>query len=324
MLNSQRTFVDAVKKYCADHGIAIEIRSQGWLIVMQRGAKRHLAFGYDVGLNSAVAHRIANDKAATAEVLQIGGVPCVPHALFLNPRLSEFVPPRRSWEAMIALLRENPDGVVVKPNEGTSGDSVFKVLTEPDLEMAAHKIFTSGQSLAISPFVEIEHEIRVVLLDHDPVVVYSKNRPVVVGDGKHSLLELALAAAPPESRSKLLSGIIGDLDRAALNAVPPFGQRHLLNWRHNLDSGAQPILLEQGDVRDACIEIAQQAATATGIRFASVDVVQVDGSWRILEINSGVMMEALGKLHPDLVYAAYSAALDKVFATGRPCESRDP
>ena len=35
----------------------------------------------------------------------------------------------------------------------------------------------------------------------------------------------------------------------------------------------------------------------------------------MLEINSGVMMEALGKLHPELVHAAYDAALDKVFST---------
>jgi glutathione synthase/RimK-type ligase-like ATP-grasp enzyme len=107
--------------------------------------------------------------------------------------------------------------------------------------------------------------------------------------------------------------MVGDLDRAALDAIPPLGQRRLLNWRHNLDSGARPILLEQGKVREACIEIAVQAAKAIGIRFGSIDVVQVNGSWQILEINSGVMMEALGKLHPDLVYAAYSAALDKVF-----------
>ena len=127
MLNSQRIFVDAVKKYCAAHGIGIEIRSQGWLIIMQRGPRRHLAFGYDVGLNSAVAHRIANDKAATAEVLQACGVACVPHTLFLSPEMNEYIPPQRSWEAMLALLRENPDGIVVKPNEGTSGDSVFKV-----------------------------------------------------------------------------------------------------------------------------------------------------------------------------------------------------
>jgi len=85
MLNSQRIFVDAVKRYCAKRAIAVEVRADGWLIVMQRGARRRFAFGYDVGLNSAVAHRIANDKSATADVLKMSGVACVPHALFLGP-----------------------------------------------------------------------------------------------------------------------------------------------------------------------------------------------------------------------------------------------
>jgi hypothetical protein len=42
-------------------------------------------------------------------------------------------------------------------------------------------------------------------------------------------------------------------------------------------------------------------------------VVRVDDVWRVLEINSGVMMEAMSKRHPELVEAAYGAALDKVF-----------
>lgn len=314
MLNSQRIFVDVIKKYCAAHHIGIEIRSQGWLIIMQRGAKRHFAFGYDIGLNSAVAHRITNDKAATAEVLQTCGVACVSHTLFLNPKLNEYIPPQRAWEAMTALLRQNPNGIVVKSNEGTSGESVFKVLTEPDLELAAHRVFSSSPGLAIAPYLDIEDEIRVVLVDYHPVVVYSKSRPTITGDGQHSFLELALAATPVGLRSKVLPSIIGDLDRAALDAIPPLGQRRVLNWRHNLDSGAQPILLEQGNTREACVEIAVQAAKAIGIRFGSIDVIRVNGVLKILEINSGVMMEALGKLHPDLVYNAYSFALDKLFA----------
>lgn len=314
MLNSQRAFVDAVKKYCAAHHIGVEIRSQGWLIIMHRGPKRHFAFGYDVGLNNAVAHRIANDKAATAEILQIHGVACVPHTLFLNPQLNKYIPPQQAWEAMTALLRQNPNGLVVKPNEGTSGESVFKVLTEPDLELATHRIFSSSPGLAISPYLDIEDEVRVVLVDYHPVVVYSKRRPAITGDGKHSLLELALAATPIGLQSKVLRGMIGDLDQVALDAIPPLGKRCILNWRHNLDSGAQPILLEQGNFRDTCVEIAVQAAKAIGIRFGSIDIVRVDGILKILEINSGVMMEALSRLHPDLVYDAYSSALDKLFA----------
>ncbi len=91
MLNSRRIFVDAIKRYCARNGIAIELKSDGWLIVMQRAELRRCAFGYDIGLNSAVAHRLANDKAATAEILEMAGVACVPHTLFLSPEMNEYI-----------------------------------------------------------------------------------------------------------------------------------------------------------------------------------------------------------------------------------------
>jgi glutathione synthase/RimK-type ligase-like ATP-grasp enzyme len=258
-----RIFVDAIVKYCAAHGIACAVKSQGWLIVMQRGETRRFAFGYDIGLNSAMAHRLANDKSATSEVLALSGVGRILHTMFLSPKLSKHMQTEESREAMLGLLAKHPDGLVVKPNEGTSGRFVFRANNEAELEHAAQEIFASHLSLAISPFVEIEQEVRVILLDDDPLVVYRKER--------------------------------------------------ISDWRHNLDFGARPILLEPGEARDACVGIALTAARAIGIRFASVDIVSVEGGWKVLEINSGVMMEALGKLHSELVYAAYDAALDRVF-----------
>jgi glutathione synthase/RimK-type ligase-like ATP-grasp enzyme len=258
-----RIFVDAICKYCASRRIPCEVKSEGWLVVMQRGGQRRFAFGYDIGLNSAMAHRIANDKSATADVLQLSGVASIPHTMFLSPKLRKQVGPDEAPEAMRALLQDHPNGLVVKPNEGTSGRFVFKVRSEEELARAAEAIFSSHLSLAISPFVEIASEVRVILLDETPLVVYSKQRGS--------------------------------------------------DWRHNLDFGARPVLLESGEACEACVKLATKAAQAIGIRFASIDVVSVEGSWRVLEINSGVMMEALGKLHPELVYAAYNAALDKVF-----------
>ncbi|MBR0962099.1 ATP-grasp domain-containing protein [Bradyrhizobium japonicum] len=263
MASGERIFVQAIRRYCADHGIAVEVRSGGWLIAMRRGPRRHFAFGYDIGLNSAIAHRLANDKSATAEALALAGVPCVPHRLFLNPRLGQNVVGTAWREAMLVLLHDHPQGVVVKPNEGTSGRSVFKVTTEAELDHAASEVFSMSTGLVISPYVAIEQEVRVVLLDDVPLVVYSKQRGS--------------------------------------------------DWRHNLDAGAKPVLLKDGEVRTACVKLAIDAARAIGIVFASIDVVRVDGSWRVLEINSGVMMEALAKLHPELVQATYDAALDRVF-----------
>jgi glutathione synthase/RimK-type ligase-like ATP-grasp enzyme len=262
--SGERIFVQAIRRYCAEHGIAVDIRAGGWLIAMRRGNERRFAFGYDIGLNSAIAHRLANDKSATSDVLTLARVPCIPHHLFLNPKLGRSVVGAGWREAMVELLHDNPQGVVVKPNEGTSGRSVFKVTTEAELDRAASEVFSMSAGLVISPYVAIEDEVRVVLLDDMPRVVYSKQRGT--------------------------------------------------DWRHNLDAGAKPVLLGDGDVRAACVRLAIDAASAIGIVFASIDVVRVDGAWRILEINSGVMMEALGKLHPDLVQATYDAALDRVFA----------
>jgi glutathione synthase/RimK-type ligase-like ATP-grasp enzyme len=314
MSNDERAFVTALKKYCASHGIEVELKADGWLIAMKRGSQRRLAFGYDLGLNTAVAHRIANDKAATADVLEICGIPCVPHTAFLSPRMYRYITPSGAWTAMLDLLNQNSQGIVVKPNEGTGGMSVFKVRTGPELEVAANEIFSSEKSLAISPYLEIEDEVRVILIDDRPIVVFSKTRPSVVGDGKRTVLELAIATIPAEQLSTVLSGLSGDISKASLNEVPVAGQHRALNWRHNLGAGAQAAVLDQGEARAAaCIEIARQAAKSIDLRFGSIDIVRIEGRWKVLEINSGVMMEALSRSHPELVQTAYDAALDKVF-----------
>ena len=263
MPGSHRIFVDAITKYCTTRGIACEVQSQGWLIVMERDGMRRFALGYDLGLNSAISHRIASDKAATSDILAMSGIPHIAHTQFSNPVLTDYVPAAGLHEAMRTLLMQHPQGVVVKPNEGTSGRLVFKVTNEAELDQATRKIFASHLSLAISPYVEIAEEVRVVLIDDTPLVVYAKARGA--------------------------------------------------DWRHNLDLGARPVLLPAGAAREACVALAIRAAQAIGIRFASIDVVRVADEWKVLEINSGVMMETLGRHHPELVAAAYTAALDKVF-----------
>src|SRR5689334_23321055 len=174
MPGSNRIFVDAITKYCAARGIACEVRSQGWLIVMQRGEQRRFALGYDLGLNSAISHRIASDKAATSDILAMADIPHIAHTQFSNPVLADYAPSSGLHAAMHALLRQHPQGVVVKPNEGTSGRLVFKVLNEAELEDAARKIFASHLSLAVSPYVEITEEVRVVLVDDAPLAIYAK------------------------------------------------------------------------------------------------------------------------------------------------------
>src|ERR1700759_1416750 len=184
MSGSNRIFVDAITKHCADHGIACEVKSQGWLIGMGRDGVRRFALGYDLGLNSAISHRIASDKAATSDILAMSDIPCIAHTQFSNPVLADYAPASGLHQAMRALLRQHQQGVVVKPNEGTSGRLVFKVTSDAELDRAAQGIFATHLSLAISPYVEIEEEVRVVLIDDTPLVTYAKARGA---DWRHNL-----------------------------------------------------------------------------------------------------------------------------------------
>lgn len=311
MSSQPRILVEAVRRYCAERRIALDIRADGWLLVLGHPARRHLIFGYDFGLNSAVAHRIASDKAATAEVLMLSGIAAVPHVFVMAPELNgQQEPP---WAAMLELLETHPAGLVVKPNEGTSGRFVVRVSSRLELERAVSTIFASNANVAISPFLDIEEEVRVVLLDDRPLVVYAKDRPAVTGDGKRALRELVTAAVLPPARQ---ATVLRRLDAAALDTIVPVGEMHLLEWRHNLDFGASPVLLESGAARDDCVALAVAAARAIGLRFASVDIVRANGRWQVLEVNSGVVMEALGRTHPDQAHAAYGAALDELLGSG--------
>jgi glutathione synthase/RimK-type ligase-like ATP-grasp enzyme len=310
MMNGRRLLVQSIERYCAERNIALDIRSDGWLLLLDRGNRRRLIFGYDLGLNSAVAHRIASDKSATAELLALSGIACVPHAFFPGPQPG----PRAPLAPMLKLLDAHPDGLVVKPNEGTSGRLVFRVTTREQIARAVDAIFASNMNLAIAPYLAIDDEIRVVLLDGAPLLAYAKQRAAVTGDGRQSLRELALAATPPARRVALIDHLLHETDAAGLDAIVPLGELRLLNWRHNLEFGAQPLLLEDGDTREICIGLAISAARAIGIRFASVDVVHAHARWQVLEVNSGVMMETLGQFYPEQVDAAYRAALDGLFA----------
>ncbi|CAL74619.1 Conserved hypothetical protein; putative glutathione synthetase ATP-binding domain-like [Bradyrhizobium sp. ORS 278] len=316
MINHPRHQLAAVTRYCAERGIRLDVRDDGWLLVLEDATRRHLIFGYDFGLNSAVAHRIACDKAATAGLLTAAGVPAVPHAFLLAPALTGSRDP--DWTPILNMLEAHPAGLVVKPNEGTSGRGVTPVTSSADLKDAINRIFDAGASVAIAPLMEIADEVRVILLDDIPLIVYRKQRPAVTGDGVHSLRELAIASEPSELHDQLLRRLRDEFSEPLLDAIVPRGEQRLLSWRHNLELGARPMLLADGRVRETCSALAREAAGAINIRYASVDVVLTDGRWQVLEINSGVKMETLGRHAPELVEAACFAALDKIFGERRP------
>jgi glutathione synthase/RimK-type ligase-like ATP-grasp enzyme len=83
---------------------------------------------------------------------------------------------------------------------------------------------------------------------------------------------------------------------AGLGEVLPAGATRLLNWRHNLGQGATVKMLDPSSPEVApALRMALGAAGAMNLAYGSVDVIEGAGGPRVMEVNSGLMMEFLAR-----------------------------
>ncbi|PJK28718.1 ATP-grasp domain-containing protein [Minwuia thermotolerans] len=315
--NDERLLVEAVVDYAERRGLALTRLSHDWILVLEAAGRRHLVFGYDVGLNGAACLRVANDKAASFEVLRAAGVPMIEHRLFLEPIMHRFTGQSGNWQALLKAFADFGGDVVVKANEGTSGNDVHRVDSVAELERVVHMLLQGCRSIALSPFVEIAAEQRFVILDGEIVLAYDKTRPAVVGDGERTLRQLAAAVMTPEMAEAFGEWLAARTPRE-LDRAPDRGEIVTVGWRHNLGHGARPKELESSHPTVAANgEIALRAAEAVGLRFGSVDIAEaVDGVPAVMEINAGVMLEHFARAGAERRARAveiYQAALARAF-----------
>jgi glutathione synthase/RimK-type ligase-like ATP-grasp enzyme len=290
LANKERLLPELAKEIAAESGTTLTSFSHDWILRLERGGQARHIFGYNFEINSATAQMVAGDKAAVGDLLAHAGIPAVEHRLFISPNLEGYVPEKGNWPAMIAYAETIGYPLVCKPNMGTGGHDVQRVDNGVELEKAVNRIFRQQRGLCLSPYLSIEQEFRTILLDGECQLLYAKQRPHVVGDGSSSVLRLIenLHLDGKLSQEQLADAIVTGSE---LGHVPGYGQEVLIGWKHNLGEGSAPQIVEPGALYDQLVEMARQAASAINIRFASVDIVQADGKQKVLEINSGVMME---------------------------------
>ena len=312
--NKDRNFIRIIREICAEEGIDIDFISHEWIVRLKKdGEIRHI-FGYNFELNSSTSQMIAQDKAATMEILTLGSVPVVEHRLFLGPNYHNYFEGQGNWEEMLEYAREKEFKLICKPSRGTGGNNVYKIENRRELEVAVHDLFQTYMSICLSPFLPIEKEYRVLLLDGEVQVVYSKQIDTILGDGTSTVLELI--------NQRLVEKGAKDLDVSNLElgvsglSVPADGESVKLNWKHNLAFGAKPEILKHGKKYDRLTALARKAAETIRIRFASVDIVEVGEELLILEINSGVMGEAFSRSSAEgyeIAKRAYRKAIEVMF-----------
>ena len=316
--NEKRVLVSLLREIAAEEGYALTSFSHDWILRFKKGGQTRHIFGYNFEINSATARMLAADKAATSDLLAHAEVPRVEHKLFLHPKLAGYVSSAGNWDSMQAYATQKGYPLVVKPNEGTGGEDLYMAENALELEQNVLALFEKQRAICLSPFLEIEQEYRVIVLDEETLLIYAKKRPHIIGDGRASVLELieGLHLAGQLSQSQV--GRIVDSHRGDLRDVLDKEQEVVLGWKHNLGAGSEPMLVEDESLSAKLSQLAQRARQAINIRFASIDIVQVAREYSVLEINSGVMLEHFTDHFPDervRVKAIYAGAVAKMFAT---------
>ena len=83
-----------------------------------------------------------------------------------------------------------------------------------------------------------------------------------------------------------------------------------MSWKHNLGNGANAIIIEDESLKAKLAEFVKLAADALDIKFASIDIVVSNGTYYIMEVNSGIMIENFAAQQPNARYNYYEITKD--------------
>ena len=295
MTNSDRFIDQELRAFARENGLELEEFCHNWVhkLTNPKTGKSSFVFGYDLGLNPSSVAQICRDKVATSEILETAEIPVVPHRLIIQPNLVSYAPSATESEVLKQVFDESGEQIVVKPNEGTGGRDVYKVRSIAQAIPIIERMHAMDKAVAVCPYVEIEQEWRVYVLNGEARIVLKKVPSIIDGDGASKVETLARRMLEDQKVDELLRltphlrkewndlGILSD------------GESVRLNWRNNLSQGATPEIVDTKLAPKVVVELATKASSVLGLMLGSIDIVEFGSALQVLEVNAGVMIERL-------------------------------
>lgn len=298
-----------IQEVCLEEGISFSSLSKDWIMVLEKDNKSRMLVGNKFDLNGHALGLICDDKYALYEVLKHYNIPIVEHNIVYAPsNNATFAVGCNSLDYLKELFLKYNKSVVLKRNRGLAGNGVYHIVDEDDLEEKYNLLCVKNDSLSLSPFMEIENEYRVIMLNGNVELIYKKELPIVVGDGKSTLKELLL---------DFNYEFFEDYDDDNKDIILKNGEKFVYNWQFNLSKGARASLDINEDVKKQVLELAYKVARKVDFKFVSIDIIKAsDNKYYVLEINSGVTMNKCTNKIPNgynIVKEIYRKAVLELF-----------
>lgn len=168
--NRDRTIVKIIRELCQEKNIDLQSYSYDWIFSLRKDGLIKHVYGYRFDLNNTAAGFISQDKVATYQILTDSGVPAVPHTLVSSHQ--------RYYDEIWTKDAHTWQHFLLKPTNGAGGRNIFLFDNIDTTNNFIHK--HKHEVWAVSPFLSIIKETRVVLLDDEVLLAFEKTSPVTV------------------------------------------------------------------------------------------------------------------------------------------------
>lgn len=295
-------YKNIITQICAEQGIKLTFKEDGWLIILEKSGKTKCIVGYKFPLNYQSTAQIMDDKGLFYDLMQYKNLPIIKH----------FVIDKNTKEELINnFFKQEKERIVVKGNIGTCGKEVFLVDNISDLKKTINNLLTKQDTLSLCPYYEIINEYRVIVLNGKEKLIYGKKRPIVIGDGHSDLLTLAKIFNEKYYNDEEKQHFIK-------NYIPAKGEEVMLSFKFNLSMGSVPYLDIDSQIKNNILTIVHKIIRELDIVFASIDIIETTNHQLfIMEANSGIMMNNFIKQIAngyDIAYEIYNEAIKTMFA----------
>lgn len=242
-------YQNIIKEISEELGLKIHFLSNNWLIMLEKDNQIRYITGYKFDLNSQSSSLSIDDKYAMYEILKNKNIPVITHHLMYSQSNNEpYAKDYKDKSLAHKYFKKYHSNIVIKNNTGTCGHDVYHITDEKEIDITLDKI-------------------------------YKKVRPIIYGDGIHTISYLL-----KEFNSNYQYKILDDY-------ILPKDKEYMYTWLHNLSNGTK-INLEVPN-KEYLINFAKEVANILNIKFGSIDIINTPSGYLVLECNSGVMMNNL-------------------------------
>ena len=301
-----------LQELCQEMNIKIESLSYGWIYKLSKDCKvRYITGNFDI--NKTASSKIACDKYGTFEVLKSQDIPVIKHVMVFNPEeRKEYI---KDDEICNIVYKEfdKEKKVVVKPNYGFEGKGVFLCNTLEGTKEAVKLLLNKNTSISICPFYDIKKEYRAFYLNGEILLIYEKERPFIIGNGKDNIRVLVQNLNLPNN-----DVVKNNLSKIDMDYIPKENEKIELSWKHNLYGGATAKVIDKNNEHYKEIEyLAIRSGKALDMTFATIDIINTkNDELYVLEINSSVAASIFSRVVENgkkLTKEIYKKAVREIF-----------